>query len=160
MTSPDAPRPPVTPLDLLWIAMWEDLRHNATGQPSGLEIIARYRPQIEGAARSASPDAPRPDCKCKAAQYNGYHLSNCPAARSSSDLIDAMAYFLFQLGYPFDTTVRDSDGDPVVPPLAVLDRLIEEWREHEVLPDTDETRENYRDAFAIEIGRDPWETSR
>lgn len=70
---------------------------------------------------------------------------------------DGMAYFLFQLGYPFDMTVRDSDGDPVTPPVAVLDRLIEEWREHEVLPDTDETRENYRTTFAIEIGRDPWE---
>lgn len=26
-------------LDVLWDALWEDLRHNATGRPSGLNII-------------------------------------------------------------------------------------------------------------------------
>ena len=68
-----------------------------------------------------------------------------------------MAWFLFNLGYPYDVQVRDSDGDPVTPPVEVLDLLIEEWRLHEVLPDTDETRDDYRASFAIEIGRDPWE---
>lgn len=34
-------------LDVLWDALWEDLRHNATGRPSGLNIIAKHRPEIE-----------------------------------------------------------------------------------------------------------------
>lgn len=67
-----------------------------------------------------------------------------------------MAYFLFNLGYPYDVQVRDSDGDPVLPPIEALDALIEEWRLHEVKPDTDETRDDYRDSFAIELGIDPW----
>lgn len=46
-------------LDALWDALWEDLRHNATGRPSGLLIITRHRLGIEAAARSAyhPPDA-------------------------------------------------------------------------------------------------------
>jgi len=79
------------------------------------------------------------------------------AAMPVRDVIAETAWFLFNLGYPYDTTVHDSDGDPVTPPLPVLDALIEEWREHEVRPDNDETRDDYRASFAIEIGRDPWE---
>lgn len=68
------------------------------------------------------------------------------------------AYFLFQLGYPFDFNVRDSDGDPVYPPVAVLDALIDEWIAFDAKNRTprDETVADYRDLFADEIGRDPW----
>ena len=68
-----------------------------------------------------------------------------------------VAYFLFQLGYPYDIQVIDSDGDPVVPPVPVLEALINEWLLFDVQPDTDAMRESYRDQFAVEIGRDPWE---
>ena len=55
---------PLTALDRLWDAMWEDLRHNATCRPSGLAIIATHRPAIEAevrfeAARTTALDVER-----------------------------------------------------------------------------------------------------
>ena len=55
---------PLTALDRLWDAMWEDLRHNATCRPSGLAIIATHRPAIEAevrfeAARTTALDVDR-----------------------------------------------------------------------------------------------------
>lgn len=49
-------------LDDLWARLWDDLRHNATGKPSGEAIIARHRPAIEAEARAdtARPVEPRP----------------------------------------------------------------------------------------------------
>ena len=38
-------------MDDLWDAMWEDLRHNATGRTSGAQIITRWRVVIEAAVR-------------------------------------------------------------------------------------------------------------
>jgi hypothetical protein len=43
-----------THLDWLWGDLWEDLRHNATGRPTGLAIIALRRPQIEAEAARAA----------------------------------------------------------------------------------------------------------
>jgi hypothetical protein len=40
-------------LDWLWDALWADLRHNATGKPSGEVIIAAHRPVIEAEAVAA-----------------------------------------------------------------------------------------------------------
>jgi hypothetical protein len=37
-------------IDALWDALWEDLRHNATGRPSGLLIITKHRYAIEAEA--------------------------------------------------------------------------------------------------------------
>jgi len=53
-----APEPLTVTLDDLWNEMWEDLRHNATGQPSGRAIIANWRVVIEGAL-AATLDAER-----------------------------------------------------------------------------------------------------
>jgi hypothetical protein len=53
---PDAPRTVPTHLDALWADLWEDLRHNATGKPSGDRIIARHRHGIEAEARQDSLD--------------------------------------------------------------------------------------------------------
>lgn len=51
-------------LDAAWEALWEDLRHNATGRPSGLAIIARHRPLIEAASRDpADPEHPEATCE-------------------------------------------------------------------------------------------------
>ncbi len=43
-------------LDDLWTALWDDLRHNATGQPSGHAIIHRHRNAIEEAAARQALD--------------------------------------------------------------------------------------------------------
>jgi hypothetical protein len=38
--------------DRLWADLWDDLRHNATGKPSGEAIIARHRKAIEDDIRA------------------------------------------------------------------------------------------------------------
>ncbi len=48
-------------LDGLWSALWDDLRHNATGQPSGHAIIHRHRDAIEDAARATAQGQNHPD---------------------------------------------------------------------------------------------------
>lgn len=47
-------------LNDLWAEMWEDLRHNATGKPSGAAIIANWRVVIEGAIRGQTLAATPP----------------------------------------------------------------------------------------------------
>ena len=42
-------------LDSLWAALLLDLRRNASGDPTGREIIARYRYGIEAKAREVVP---------------------------------------------------------------------------------------------------------
>lgn len=74
-----------------------------------------------------------------------------------NDIIEQMAYFLFQLGYPYDMQVYDSDHAPVWPPIEVLDALILKWAEFDCKKDlTPEDIEDYQCSFAVEIGDDPW----
>jgi hypothetical protein len=53
----DTDREPRTRLDDLWDALWEDLRHNATGRSTGLIIIAKHRPAIEAEAAALDTGA-------------------------------------------------------------------------------------------------------
>ena len=37
---------------------------------------------------------------------------------------DEFAAFLDAMGWPYDVTIHAADGSPIIPPLAVLDRLV------------------------------------
>jgi hypothetical protein len=71
----------------------------------------------------------------------------------------ATAYFLFNLGYPLDFATSDTDGVPVFPSRPVMDALVDEWISFDARnrEPRDETVAEYREMFADEIGRDPWE---
>ncbi len=98
-------------------------------------------------------------------ESNGSWYSMCPVSEDNDPVepvatfvnADDVARLLFELGFPYDVQIRDSDGDVVLPPLPVMEALIDEWRLYDAKDDTPEIREEYRDSFAVELGCDPWE---
>lgn len=82
-----------TLLDDLWTLLWDDLRHNATGKPSGEVIIGRHRPFIEAEAARLDPARLR-----RALDLCGIGLAE--GGHPASDWTDAIAAEYARLGNP------------------------------------------------------------
>jgi hypothetical protein len=84
----------------LWADLWDDLRHNATGKPSGEAIIARHRKAIEDSIRADEAEKWR---EALLKEWVSNHHDNCGRIQREHDD--------YGCSYPLADLLRETYSD-------------------------------------------------